>query len=151
MSIRSVFIISSLISCSYLQLDVLEIAVQNTFQWFGGDMNEMSAVRLEILTIKVPFSIYFSLWWYQYTSRVARHFFFVDSFWSIFLMVFCTSSSFFLGTMSWSLDLSISNLFYFMKNIFGFLLDIYHANVIKPCAAPSITCFVGFHTLSFTL
>lgn len=61
MSIRSVFIISSLISCSYLQLDVLEIAVQNTFQWFGGDMNEMSAVRLEILTIKVPFSIYFSL------------------------------------------------------------------------------------------
>ncbi|CAA6669756.1 unnamed protein product [Spirodela intermedia] len=40
-------------SPDYLQLDVLKIAVHNTFQWFGGDMNEMSAVRLEILTIKV--------------------------------------------------------------------------------------------------
>lgn len=40
-------------SNDYLELDVLHITVQNTFQWLSGDKNEMSAVHLEILTIKV--------------------------------------------------------------------------------------------------
>ncbi|XP_078437793.1 pleckstrin homology (PH) domain-containing protein isoform X2 [Wolffia australiana] len=40
-------------SPDYLQLDVPEIVVQNTFQWFEGAVNDINAVRLEILTIKV--------------------------------------------------------------------------------------------------
>lgn len=39
--------------CSFLELDVLYIKIQNKFQWIGGDKNEMSAVHLEILTVTV--------------------------------------------------------------------------------------------------
>jgi hypothetical protein len=39
--------------CSFLELDVLYITVQNEFQWIGGDKNEMSAVHLDILTVTV--------------------------------------------------------------------------------------------------
>lgn len=39
--------------CSFLELDVLYITIQNEFQWIGGDKNEMSAVHLEILTVTV--------------------------------------------------------------------------------------------------
>ncbi|MQL82370.1 hypothetical protein Taro_014851 [Colocasia esculenta] len=42
-------------SLDYLELDVLEIAVYNTFQWFGGDKNEINAVHIEMMTVKVPF------------------------------------------------------------------------------------------------
>ncbi|XP_058084436.1 uncharacterized protein LOC131232245 isoform X2 [Magnolia sinica] len=40
-------------SLDYLELDVLHITVQNTFQWLCGDKNEMGAVHLEILTLQV--------------------------------------------------------------------------------------------------
>ncbi|XP_073000916.1 uncharacterized protein [Typha latifolia] len=40
-------------SLDYLELDVLFITIQNTFQWIGGGRNEMSAIHQEILTIKV--------------------------------------------------------------------------------------------------
>lgn len=40
-------------SMDYLELDVLQITVQNEFQWIGGDKNEINCVHLEILTIKV--------------------------------------------------------------------------------------------------
>ncbi|KAF8380627.1 hypothetical protein HHK36_028116 [Tetracentron sinense] len=40
-------------SHDYLELDVVHITVQNTFQWFCGDKNEMGAVHLEILTVQV--------------------------------------------------------------------------------------------------
>ena len=39
--------------CSFLELDVLYITVQNEFQWIGGDKNEMSTVHLDILTVTV--------------------------------------------------------------------------------------------------
>jgi hypothetical protein len=39
--------------CSFLELDVLYITIQNEFQWIGGDKNEMSAVHMEILTVAV--------------------------------------------------------------------------------------------------
>ena len=39
--------------CSFLELDVLYITIQNEFQWMGGDKNEMSAVHMEILTVTV--------------------------------------------------------------------------------------------------
>ncbi|KAI3918587.1 hypothetical protein MKX01_041907, partial [Papaver californicum] len=40
-------------SHDYLELDVVHITVQNTFQWLRGDKNEMGAVHLEILTVQV--------------------------------------------------------------------------------------------------
>ncbi|KAK1438468.1 hypothetical protein QVD17_04277 [Tagetes erecta] len=40
-------------SPDYLKLDIVHITVQNTFQWFGGTKKEMSAVHLDIMTIKV--------------------------------------------------------------------------------------------------
>ncbi|OVA12725.1 Pleckstrin homology domain [Macleaya cordata] len=40
-------------SLDYLELDVVHITVQNTFQWLRGDKNEMGAVHLEILTVQV--------------------------------------------------------------------------------------------------
>ncbi|XP_073111690.1 uncharacterized protein [Elaeis guineensis] len=40
-------------SMDYLELDVLQITVQNKFEWIGGDKNEMNAIHLEMLTIKV--------------------------------------------------------------------------------------------------
>jgi len=39
--------------CSFLELDVLYITIQNEFQWIGGDKNDMSAVHLDILTVTV--------------------------------------------------------------------------------------------------
>lgn len=39
--------------CSFLELDVLYITIQNEFHWIGGDKNEMSAVHLEILMVMV--------------------------------------------------------------------------------------------------
>ncbi|XP_075505709.1 uncharacterized protein LOC142542773 isoform X1 [Primulina tabacum] len=38
-------------SKDYLKLDVVQIAVQNTFKWIGGGENEMKALHLEILKI----------------------------------------------------------------------------------------------------
>ncbi|KAJ0970742.1 hypothetical protein J5N97_018701 [Dioscorea zingiberensis] len=40
-------------SSDYLELDVLHITIQNTFQWLGGDKNDINAVHMEIMTIKV--------------------------------------------------------------------------------------------------
>ncbi|KAG0473074.1 hypothetical protein HPP92_014931 [Vanilla planifolia] len=40
-------------SADYLKLDAKHITVQNTFRWLGGDKNEISAVRLDIMTVKV--------------------------------------------------------------------------------------------------
>ncbi|XP_039123130.1 uncharacterized protein LOC120259563 isoform X5 [Dioscorea cayenensis subsp. rotundata] len=40
-------------SSDYLKLDVLHITIQNTFHWLGGSKNDMNAVHMEILTIKV--------------------------------------------------------------------------------------------------
>ncbi|ONK73416.1 uncharacterized protein A4U43_C04F31270 [Asparagus officinalis] len=40
-------------SSDYLELDVLHITVQNTFHWLGGNKDEISAVHLEIMTIKI--------------------------------------------------------------------------------------------------
>nr|DAD18267.1 TPA_asm: hypothetical protein HUJ06_019730 [Nelumbo nucifera] len=40
-------------SSDYLELDVVHITVQNTFQWLGGDKSEMGAVHLEVLTVQV--------------------------------------------------------------------------------------------------
>ncbi|XP_076943882.1 uncharacterized protein LOC143614277 [Bidens hawaiensis] len=40
-------------SLDYLKLDIVHITVQNTFQWFGGTKKEMSAIHLDIMTIKV--------------------------------------------------------------------------------------------------
>ncbi|PIA31102.1 hypothetical protein AQUCO_05300139v1 [Aquilegia coerulea] len=40
-------------SHDFLELDVVHITVQNTFQWLCGDRNEMGAVHLEIMTIQV--------------------------------------------------------------------------------------------------
>ncbi|WOL09557.1 hypothetical protein Cni_G18310 [Canna indica] len=40
-------------SMDYLELDVLQITVRNSFQWLGGNKNEMSAVHRETLVIKV--------------------------------------------------------------------------------------------------
>lgn len=46
-----------LLKCSYLELDVLHITVKNTFHWLGGKKDEISAVHLEIMTIKVWFHV----------------------------------------------------------------------------------------------
>ncbi|KMT11750.1 hypothetical protein BVRB_5g105600 [Beta vulgaris subsp. vulgaris] len=40
-------------SLDFLQLDVVHITVQNTFQWFNGSKHEMHAVHMETLTLKV--------------------------------------------------------------------------------------------------
>lgn len=40
-------------SHDYLKLDVVHITVQNTFQWFNGNKDDMHAVHLEILTVLV--------------------------------------------------------------------------------------------------
>nr|XP_027080056.1 uncharacterized protein LOC113703042 isoform X2 [Coffea arabica] len=40
-------------SLDYLKLDIVHITVQNTFQWFHGSRQEMNAVHMEILTVKV--------------------------------------------------------------------------------------------------
>ncbi|XP_024994007.1 uncharacterized protein LOC112527539 isoform X2 [Cynara cardunculus var. scolymus] len=40
-------------SLDYLKLDIVHITVQNTFQWFGGTKKEMTAVHLDIMTVKV--------------------------------------------------------------------------------------------------
>ncbi|XP_077244890.1 pleckstrin homology (PH) domain-containing protein [Tasmannia lanceolata] len=40
-------------SLDYLELDVLHITVQNTFQWLRGDKDEMGAVHMEILNLQV--------------------------------------------------------------------------------------------------
>ncbi|XP_042394059.1 uncharacterized protein LOC121984930 isoform X2 [Zingiber officinale] len=40
-------------SMDYLELDVLQITVENSFEWLGGDKNEISAVHRETLVIKV--------------------------------------------------------------------------------------------------
>nr|AFN89138.1 vacuolar protein sorting 13 [Mesembryanthemum crystallinum] len=40
-------------SLDCLELDVVHITVQNTFQWFNGSKLEMSAVHMEILTVLV--------------------------------------------------------------------------------------------------
>lgn len=39
--------------CSYLQLDVVHITVQNTFQWLCGSKRDMNAVHVEVLTVRV--------------------------------------------------------------------------------------------------
>lgn len=49
--------------CSFLELDVLYITIQNEFQWIGGDKNEMGAVHLEILTVTVsPLHLHVFIW-----------------------------------------------------------------------------------------
>ncbi|XP_058190168.1 uncharacterized protein LOC131307586 isoform X5 [Rhododendron vialii] len=40
-------------SLDYLQLDVVHITVQNTFQWLCGSKRDMNAVHVEILTVRV--------------------------------------------------------------------------------------------------
>ncbi|XP_071692229.1 uncharacterized protein [Rutidosis leptorrhynchoides] len=40
-------------SLDYLKLDIVHITVQNTFQWFGGTKKDITAVHLDIMTIKV--------------------------------------------------------------------------------------------------
>ncbi|KAL6985853.1 hypothetical protein U1Q18_019226 [Sarracenia purpurea var. burkii] len=40
-------------SLDYLQLDIVQITVQNTFQWLCGSKREMNAVHMEILTVLV--------------------------------------------------------------------------------------------------
>ncbi|KAL8141812.1 hypothetical protein V2J09_014844 [Rumex salicifolius] len=40
-------------SPDYLKLDVVHITIQNTFQWYGGNKDEISAVHLELLTVLV--------------------------------------------------------------------------------------------------
>lgn len=39
--------------CSYLKLDIVHITVDNTFQWFAGDKNELNAVHVETMKIMV--------------------------------------------------------------------------------------------------
>ncbi|KAG0473500.1 hypothetical protein HPP92_015357 [Vanilla planifolia] len=41
---------------TYLKLDAKHITVQNTYRWLGGDKNEISAVRLDIMTVKAAAS-----------------------------------------------------------------------------------------------
>ncbi|URE38072.1 vacuolar protein [Musa troglodytarum] len=43
-------------SLDYLELDVLQITVHNSFQWLGEDKTEMSAVHQETMFIKPPFA-----------------------------------------------------------------------------------------------
>ncbi|KAK6935059.1 Pleckstrin homology domain [Dillenia turbinata] len=40
-------------SLDYMKLDIVQISVQNSFQWFFGSKHELNAVRLETLTILV--------------------------------------------------------------------------------------------------
>ncbi|XWS62075.1 hypothetical protein CRYUN_Cryun07bG0179900 [Craigia yunnanensis] len=40
-------------SLDYLKLDVVQITVQNTFQWFSGSKSDLNAVHFEIMTILV--------------------------------------------------------------------------------------------------
>ncbi|XP_020689359.2 uncharacterized protein LOC110104544 [Dendrobium catenatum] len=40
-------------SDDYLKLDALHITVQNTFKWLGDDKNDINAVHVDIMTIKV--------------------------------------------------------------------------------------------------
>ncbi|KAI7739602.1 hypothetical protein M8C21_022627 [Ambrosia artemisiifolia] len=40
-------------SLDYLKLDIVHITVRNTFQWYGGAKKEMTAVHLDVMTIKV--------------------------------------------------------------------------------------------------
>ncbi|OMP08180.1 hypothetical protein COLO4_06705 [Corchorus olitorius] len=40
-------------SLDYLKLDVVQITVRNTFQWFSGSKNDLNAVHFEIMTILV--------------------------------------------------------------------------------------------------
>lgn len=35
---------------SFLELDVVTITVENTFQWLGGDKNDINAVHLDWMT-----------------------------------------------------------------------------------------------------
>lgn len=45
-----------ILKCSFLELDVVTITVENTFQWLGGDKNDINAVHLDVMTIKVTFA-----------------------------------------------------------------------------------------------
>ncbi|KAM7266149.1 hypothetical protein ACFE04_019533 [Oxalis oulophora] len=38
---------------NYLKLDVVHITVQNSFQWFGGDKNDINDVQLETLSVMI--------------------------------------------------------------------------------------------------
>jgi vacuolar protein sorting-associated protein 13A/C len=40
-------------SPDYLKLDIVHITVDNTFQWFAGDKNELNAVHVETMKIMV--------------------------------------------------------------------------------------------------
>eukprot|EP01018_Ginkgo_biloba_P007916 Gb_35998 [translate_table: standard] len=40
-------------SNDYLELDVLRVTVQNTFQWLGGCKNEVGAIHMEIVSLQV--------------------------------------------------------------------------------------------------
>ncbi|CAI9095544.1 OLC1v1031527C1 [Oldenlandia corymbosa var. corymbosa] len=40
-------------SLEYLKLDIVQITVQNTFQWFGGSKSETKAVHMDIMMVKV--------------------------------------------------------------------------------------------------
>eukprot|EP01018_Ginkgo_biloba_P007485 Gb_23775 [translate_table: standard] len=40
-------------SNDYLELDVLRVTVQNTFQWLGGGKNEVGAIHMEIISLQV--------------------------------------------------------------------------------------------------
>lgn len=44
--------------CSFLELDVVTITVENNFLWLGGDKNDINAVHLDLMTIKVIFSAF---------------------------------------------------------------------------------------------
>ncbi|KAJ4777649.1 Pleckstrin (PH) domain-containing protein isoform 2 [Rhynchospora pubera] len=40
-------------SLDFLELDVVTITVENTFQWLGGDKSDIHAIHLDLMTIKV--------------------------------------------------------------------------------------------------
>jgi hypothetical protein len=44
-----------LIKTNFLELDILDINIRNTSEWYGGSKDELGIVRLETMTLEVSF------------------------------------------------------------------------------------------------
>ncbi len=44
-----------LIETSFLELDILDINIRNTSEWYGGSKDELGVVHLETMTFEVSF------------------------------------------------------------------------------------------------